>query len=104
MNVMPVFLLAAQLAVFQNSPTPQEPDVPPGSLSGQVVNALTGEPVSGARVMVQCASRNSGYSQAVSDRGGMFNAAGLGPGSCTDRKSTRLNSSHYSPSRMPSSA
>ncbi|MGC9999781.1 MAG: carboxypeptidase-like regulatory domain-containing protein [Bryobacteraceae bacterium] len=83
MNVMPVFLLAAQLAVFQNSPTPQEPDVPPGSLSGQVVNALTGEPVSGARVMVQCASRNSGYSQAVSDRGGMFNAAGLGPGSCT---------------------
>lgn len=83
MNVIPVFLLAAQLAVFQNSPTPQEPDVPPGSLSGQVVNALTGEPVSGARVTVQCASRNSGYSQAVSDRGGMFNAAGLGPGSCT---------------------
>ena len=83
MNVIPVFLLAAQLAVFQNSPTPQEPDVPPGSLSGQVINALTGEPVSGARVTVQCASRNSGYSQAVSDRGGMFNAAGLGPGSCT---------------------
>jgi hypothetical protein len=83
MNVIPVFLLAAQLAVFQNSPAPQEPDVPPGSLSGQVVNALTGEPVSGARVTVQCASRNAGYSQPVSDRGGMFSAAGLGPGSCT---------------------
>ena len=83
MNVIPVFLLAAQMAGFQNSPTPQEPDVPPGSLSGQVVNALSGEPVSGARVMVQCTSRGANYRQTASDRGGMFSASGLGPGSCT---------------------
>ena len=29
---------------------------------------------------------------------------GCGPGTATDRKSTRLNSSHITPSRMPSSA
>ncbi len=83
MNGMSVFFLAAQLAVLSNAPTSQEPDVPPGSLSGQVVNALTGEPVGGAQVTAQCASRGTNYRQTTTDRGGMFSAAGLGPGSCT---------------------
>ena len=83
MSLMSLFFLAAQVAVFSNAPASQTPDEPPGSVSGQVVNALTGEPVGGARVMLQCAGRNNGFQYLTADRGGMFSAAGLGPGSCT---------------------
>ncbi|MGD0578292.1 MAG: carboxypeptidase-like regulatory domain-containing protein [Bryobacteraceae bacterium] len=81
MNALSVILLAAQVFVVPRSPSSQRQDEPPWSLSGQVVNALTGEPVRGAQVAVQCASRNF-YRQTTTDRGGMFSATGLGTGSC----------------------
>src|SRR5208283_2889148 len=83
MNGMKVVLVAAQLAVLANSGAAQEQEQPTGSLSGQVVNALTGEAVGGARVTVQCTGRNSSYGEAATDRGGMFAATGQTAGSCT---------------------
>ncbi len=83
MNGMKVALVAAQLAVLATSLTAQEQQAPTGSLSGQVVNSLTGEAVGGARVTLLCTGQNSSYREAATDRGGMFAATGLAAGSCT---------------------
>ena len=83
MTLLSLLLLAAQVSFVARPQPQQESGEPPGSLSGQVINALTGEPVKGAQVTVQCASRAGAFRQATTDRGGTFSAAGVGPGSCT---------------------
>jgi hypothetical protein len=60
--------------------SPQQNTDPPGSVSGRVVNAVTGEPVRGAQVGLQNYSRGGTYQAATTDGTGTFAAANLQPG------------------------
>ena len=53
---------------------------PPGSLSGHVVDAATGEPVRGATVNLQNYSRGGNFQSVTTDGAGAFAAAKLSPG------------------------
>ena len=79
-----------------------------GSVAGLQVNSLTGQPGAYASTTIRgVGSMNSGTEPLYvidgiaiyTDKMGAYNKAGTG-----DRKSTRLNSSHTTVSRMPSSA
>ena len=70
----------------------------PAELHGRVLDAETHTPIAGATIA-------AGAAQATSDAEGRYSIKRLPRGSdLVDRKSTRLNSSHQSVSRMPSSA
>ena len=80
-------VLLAALAVgargqgfIRDSPVPPPASTdPPGSLSGRVVNAITGEPVRHAMVVLQNLSRGVNY-QSTTDGAGTFSAGNLPPG------------------------
>ncbi len=61
-------------------PPPQTSTEPPGSLSGRVVNSVTGEPVRGAMVTLQNFARGGNFQSATTDGTGTFAAANLAPG------------------------
>lgn len=66
--------------VIRDSPVPPPASTdPPGSLSGRVVNAITGEPVRHAMVVLQNLSRGVNY-QSTTDGAGTFSAGNLPPG------------------------
>ncbi len=70
-----------QVVVDSGPPTPQQPNAdPPGSVSGHVVNAVTGEPVRHAMVVLQTSSRGGSYQSATTDGAGAFSAGNLQPG------------------------
>ena len=60
----------------------QQPDKPPerGSIEGQVVNALTGEPVRKAQILAQRSDGGGSNAAAVSDGGGHFLVKDVTPG------------------------
>lgn len=67
--------------IFGGGPaSPQTNNDPPGSLSGRVVDAMTGAPVRGAMVNMQNYSRGGNYQSATTDGAGAFAAANLPPG------------------------
>src|ERR1043166_2227684 len=68
-----------------------------GIVSGRVTDQANGNPLVGARVIVVGTSLT-----ASTNADGRYRIPGVPAG--PDRKSTRLNSSHVSESRMPSSA
>lgn len=64
-----------------NQGRPQsQPPSERGSLSGRVVDAASGEPIAGARVMIGRTSRTDNAKLATSDSAGGFLAGGLPPG------------------------
>jgi hypothetical protein len=60
--------------------TPEQNTDPPGSVTGRVVNAVTGEPVRGALVGLQNYSRGGTSQSVTTDGAGAFAAANLAPG------------------------
>lgn len=61
-------------------PPPEANGGPPGSMSGHVVNAVTGEPVSHAMVSLQNTSRGGNFQSATTDSAGAFSVGSLQPG------------------------
>jgi hypothetical protein len=92
MRALPVVAVLAVLAsgarsqvIFGSGQTPpqqnaQQNNDPPGSVSGRVINAVTGEPVRGAMVGLQNFSRGGNSQSATTDGAGTFAAARLPPG------------------------
>ncbi len=72
---------AAGATVGQNiQPNAQQNTDPPGSLSGRVINAVTGGPVRGASVSLVNYQRGGNAQAATTDGGGTFTVASLPPG------------------------
>ncbi len=70
-----------QVIIGNDPPVPQPPSTdPPGSVSGHVVNAITGAPVRQAMVVLQNSSRGGNFQQATTDGAGAFSAGNLQPG------------------------
>lgn len=59
---------------------PRQISVPPGSVSGHVVNSITGAPVRQANVVLQNSSRGGNFQSATTDSAGAFSAGNLQPG------------------------
>jgi 5-hydroxyisourate hydrolase-like protein (transthyretin family) len=62
------------------TPQPQQNNDPPGSLSGHVVNAVTGEPVRGATINLVNYTGGGRFQSVTTDAAGTFAAANLTPG------------------------